>query len=200
MKQALTTVATPALAVVDGIATVSSLEVARHFGKMHKNVLRDIEALAAFCDAEFHRLNFEPMIREYAIGKGATASGPTYNLTRDGFALLAMGFTGEKAVAFKVAYIKAFNRMEAELSTRYIAPLANEKQFRNGVSMGLKFKMQDQAQKIMAKLMRSTLPPEQRFLHTQLRQVNAALGVPTESLEAMGLAAPAVPALEGGAA
>jgi Rha family phage regulatory protein len=91
-------------------AVVSSLRVAEHFDKEHYNVLRDIKALLADLPEE-HRLNFEGV--EYLDAKGERR--PAYNLTRDGFTLLAMGFTGKRALAWKVRYIDAFNLMEAEL-------------------------------------------------------------------------------------
>lgn len=56
----------------------------------------------------FNRLNFQPV----TLPDGKGEKRPAYLLTRDGFTLLAMGFTGAKAVQFKVAYINAFNRME----------------------------------------------------------------------------------------
>ena len=59
-------------------------------------------------NAEFATQNF--LLTEYKDGKGELR--PEYLLTRDGFTLLAMGFTGAKALTFKVAYINAFNRME----------------------------------------------------------------------------------------
>lgn len=104
----------PSIAVVDGKPTTLSTDVARHFGKQHYNVMRDINNLRAQLDAD-HALNFEEMVIEVEIGSGATRKDPAYRLTRDGFTLLAMGFTGKKALAFKLAYIDAFNRMEAEL-------------------------------------------------------------------------------------
>lgn len=57
---------------------------------------------------QFAELNFHPVT--YRDAKGETR--PMYLLTRDGFTLLAMGFTGARALQFKVAYINAFNRME----------------------------------------------------------------------------------------
>lgn len=90
----------------------TSLAVAEAFGKLHKNVLQDIRNLG--CSAEFNRLNFKPV--DYVDAKGEKR--PMYIMTRDGFTLLAMGFTGEKAMRFKEAYIKAFNRMEAELTAK----------------------------------------------------------------------------------
>jgi Rha family phage regulatory protein len=65
---------------------VSSLDVAYHFDKQHKNVLRDIEALE--CSSDFRRLNFEPS--SYYNSQNKTM--PMFKLTRDGFAMLVMGF------------------------------------------------------------------------------------------------------------
>lgn len=87
--------------------------MAEQFGKQHKNVIRDIETLISQlkiepATADFAELNFIRIDQPDTQGKPR----PAYLLTRDGFTLLAMGFTGAKAVQFKVAYINAFNRME----------------------------------------------------------------------------------------
>lgn len=79
---------------------VTSLDVADTFGKEHKNVLRDIESLG--CSEEFRRLNFGP---SYYINQ-QNKKQPMYYLTRDGFTLLVMGYTGELAIKFKEAYIR----------------------------------------------------------------------------------------------
>lgn len=93
----------------------TSRSVADRFGKQHKNVIRDIEKLLAdIPDPEFSRLNFEP--RTYVDGRGKTY--PEYRLSHDGFAILAMGFTGVQALSWKVAFIQAFNALEAELRAR----------------------------------------------------------------------------------
>lgn len=105
----------PAITIVDGKPTTLSTDVARHFGKRHDNVVRDIENLRAQLDAD-HLLNFEETEQSRTSPlNGAPISAKAYRLTRDGFTLLAMGFTGKKALAFKLAYIDAFNRMETEL-------------------------------------------------------------------------------------
>ena len=104
----------PTLTVIDGQVTTTSMQVAEHFGKQHKNVLRAIANLE--CSAEFARLNFEPVITEYKNGKGGVQTGPAYRITRDGFVFLAMGFTGKEAARWKEAYITAFNQMEALLN------------------------------------------------------------------------------------
>ena len=96
----------------DGQALTTSREIADYFGKSHKNIVRDIRNTLEQLNqtpegAEFSRLNFEPS--NYTDERGKKQ--PLYVLTRDGFTLLAMGFTGARAMQFKVAYINAFNRM-----------------------------------------------------------------------------------------
>lgn len=109
----------PTIAVVDGKPTTLSTDVARHFGKRHDDVLRAIRNLLPQLNAD-HARNFAEMVIEVEITGARNFAetcrkSPAYRLTRDGFTLLAMGFTGKKALAFKLAYIDAFNKMEAEL-------------------------------------------------------------------------------------
>lgn len=92
-------------------AVTTSMNVAEVFGKQHKNVLRDIKELD--CSEEFRKLNFE--LSEYTDSNGRKL--PMYTMTRDGFTFLVMGYRGKKAAKFKEEYIKAFNRMEKELSS-----------------------------------------------------------------------------------
>lgn len=91
------------------VTVVTSLDVAETFEKEHKNVLKDIRELE--CSKEFGRLNFEPTTYKDKFNR----EQPMYYITRDGFTLLAMGYTGEKAMMFKEAYIKQFNAMEKAL-------------------------------------------------------------------------------------
>ena len=97
------------------MTVVSSLDVAAPFGREHKNVLRDIEELS--CSEEFRKLNFE--LSKYSV-KNNKRSYPMYYMTRDGFTILVMGYTGEKAMRFKEAYIKQFNAMEKALQGKLI--------------------------------------------------------------------------------
>lgn len=113
MSQSIQGIA-PTLTVVDGIPTCLSTEVARHFGKQHRNVLRAIENLQGQLDKTY-ALNFERIQIDVDLGLGRTRKDSAYRLSKDGFTLLAMGFTGKKALRFKLAYIDAFNRMEAKL-------------------------------------------------------------------------------------
>jgi Rha family phage regulatory protein len=112
MALSLSRASAPILAVIGGQPTTTSNDVARHFGKRHDNVMQSIQALMADSPADFNALNFQAV--EYTDAKGEQR--PAYILTRDGFTLLAMGFTGKRALAFKLAYIDAFNRMEAALA------------------------------------------------------------------------------------
>ena len=96
------------------MTVVSSLDVAETFGKDHKNILRDIRRLE--CSDEFRRLNFEQS--EYLNEQNHKQ--PMCYMTRDGFTILVMGYTGEKAMRFKEAYIKQFNAMEKTLQGKLI--------------------------------------------------------------------------------
>lgn len=100
----------PSLEVVNGHPTTLSTQVAEYFGKRHDSVLRDIRNLILKCkDLNLH--NFVEV--DYKTNKGQ--SYKAYRMDRKGFVLLAMGFTGEKALQFKIAYIDAFDEMERQL-------------------------------------------------------------------------------------
>ncbi|SUW72942.1 phage protein [Campylobacter coli] len=96
------------LEVVDNAVYTTSLSVAEVFNKNHKNIIRKINE---FPKDNFTKLNFEPS--KYIDSTGRIL--PCYNLTRDAFSLLVMGFTGEKAYKWKIEFIKAFNEMEKRL-------------------------------------------------------------------------------------
>ena len=189
----------PALLMADGQPTATSLQVAEHFGKRHGDVIRAIRNLG--CSDGYRERNFALTINRVPGPKGALRDEPMYHITRDGFALLAMGFTGKEAMRWKEAYIAAFNAMEARLKSLYVEPLVEGKQFRNGIPLHMKFKLQEQSFQIMGRLMTERQAAARRNLYWQLRQVNDDLGLPTESLEEMlGTDAPALPVQEGGAA
>ncbi|EKO9768757.1 Rha family transcriptional regulator [Escherichia coli] len=104
------TLTQPEIAIVDGQAVTSSLAVANFFSKRHDDVLKKIRTLE--CSASFTARNFS--VSDYTDCTGRKL--PCYQITRDGFAFLAMGFTGKRAARFKEAYINAFNQMEKNLS------------------------------------------------------------------------------------
>lgn len=95
--------------------TVTTSEiVAKVFGKQHKNVLRDIKSLLDDCDEDFAKLNFELCFKINELQNGRPT--PYYNLTKNGFMLLVMGYKSKKAMGIKISYIKAFDYMAEELS------------------------------------------------------------------------------------
>ncbi|EFJ6339235.1 Rha family transcriptional regulator [Escherichia coli] len=108
------TLTQPEIAIVDGQAVTSSLAVANFFSKRHDDVLKKIRTLD--CSPEFCARNFAETSISVNQPNGGTRKLPCYQITRDGFAFLAMGFTGKRAARFKEAYINAFNQMEKLLS------------------------------------------------------------------------------------
>lgn len=91
---------------------VSSRQIAKDFGKQHKHVLdsiRDILAAENSATKFFYESTYDNRGKEY----------PEYLMNRDGFSLLVMGFTGSKALEWKVRYIQAFNAMEAKLAMEH---------------------------------------------------------------------------------
>ena len=92
--------------------TITTSEiVAKVFGKYHKHVIRDIREILEAGDDEFNRTNFG--LVEYIDKKGEKR--PMFERTKDGFMLLVMGYKTKKAMAIKIAYIKAFNFMQEQL-------------------------------------------------------------------------------------
>lgn len=103
----------PTVQITDGHATTLSTQVADYFGKRHDAVLRDIRNLVKKAP-ELRLHNFvetQQLVKVGAVERHIVV----YRMDRKGFTLLAMGFTGEPALKFKIAYIDAFDRMEEEL-------------------------------------------------------------------------------------
>ena len=112
----------------EGKIVTDSLTLATEFGKRHDNVLRDIDAARQNLSNDFQLLNFEELriVEENAVGRSVEKR--VYNLTRNGWMYVVMGFTGKKAAAVKEVFLKEFDRMEAELVNRGIqqAPLTQK--------------------------------------------------------------------------
>ena len=181
-------VTSPALEARAGQITATSLQVAEHFGKRHPDVLRAIRKLEV--SEEFSRCNFAP--RDYFDERGKVQ--PMYDISRDGFAMLAMGFTGKEAARWKEAYISTFNAMEAKLRALYVSPLLSQNEFRSGIKLQTKLKLMEQSRTTMHALVHETNPHAKRNLYWQLRQINDTLGIPTDSAEQLlGMDAPLIP-------
>lgn len=103
--------------ISDNQVVTTSILISSVFGKEHKNILSRIRN--EDIPEDFNRLNFKPVT--YLDKKGEVR--PMYEITRDGFTLLAMGFTGKKAMQFKIKYIAAFNAMETKLKEMISKPV-----------------------------------------------------------------------------
>lgn len=122
---------------VNGVMVADSLQVADSFGKRHSHVLRAIENLITSLSAEEATVSDEEWMYEKVIGSSQPNFGLSekyfipstykdstgrelkhYWLTRDGFSLLVMGFTGPAALHWKLLYIEAFNKMEEALRSK----------------------------------------------------------------------------------
>ncbi|EAL7843417.1 hypothetical protein CSG70_07580 [Campylobacter coli] len=114
---------------------INSLDLAKVFNKNHKDVL---ETTKNQPQNDFTESNF--ILSTYKDKKGELR--PCYNLTRDGFSLLVMGFTGEKAYKWKIEFIKAFNEMEKRLKN-----LEQEKMQKLAFHQSLGYKSQLKQQK-----------------------------------------------------
>lgn len=101
----------PKLVLVNGRVMATSLAVAEHLDKNHWDVLTAIRNLE--CSAEFRQAHFE--LSEHTDGKGRKM--PLFRMTRDGFSLLAIGFTGRHSKAVKKAYLAAFQQLESSSGT-----------------------------------------------------------------------------------
>ena len=119
----------------NGVLVTTSRNVAEVFGKEHFHVLRDIEEVISRLPKE-QNPNLEaglnkPFVQSSDLSSGLfivstyqpdpnSRSYPEYLITKDGLTLLVMGYTGAKAMEFKLAYIKRFNEMEALLQEKIL--------------------------------------------------------------------------------
>ena len=110
------TLSHPDVTIENGRAVTTSIAIAEFFGKRHERVLDKIRNLD--CSAKFTEHNF--VSSKYTDSTGRKL--PMYQITKNGFVFLVMGFTGKKAAAFKEAYIAEFDRMEEELRRNNTTP------------------------------------------------------------------------------
>lgn len=97
-----------------------SRSVAEHFEKQHKDVLESIRGILAAENSAtrfFYETTYENRGKQY----------PMYLMNRDGFSLLVMGFTGAKALEWKLKYINAFNAMEKALKDQRVKQVEQDK-------------------------------------------------------------------------
>lgn len=102
-------------------ALTTSLKVAEKFNKEHRNVLQSIKNLTAENSA------VKKMFAESTYVNSRGQEQPMYYMNRDGFTLLAMGFTGKDAMKFKLEYIEAFNKMEKTIKEQELPQTPEER-------------------------------------------------------------------------
>lgn len=100
----------------NGQPVASSRDIAEHFEKRHDHVVRDIDAFSKDVP------NFGEMFFSVEIPDSYGRPQRAYLMNRDGFSLLVMGFTGKSALEWKLKYIDAFNRMEAQIKNPQLSP------------------------------------------------------------------------------
>lgn len=123
-----------AVSIINNEPRTTSLKVAEVFGKLHKDVLRKIENLD--CSEAFTSAHFCAHVENQQVGT-ARRDMKYYEMTKDGFMFLVMGFTGKQAARIKEAYIAAFNWMAAQLFGRPAAKTTPDTRtpLRDAVSM-----------------------------------------------------------------
>lgn len=114
LETAMSIVISNAFTVIEGRPVTSSRIVAEYFGKQHKDTLRAIRDLIADAPELERKRNFALTEEEQKIG-ATTRKIPLYWMDQKGFCILAMGFTGAKALEFKCAFYDEFERMKNEL-------------------------------------------------------------------------------------
>lgn len=150
----------------DKQAVTTSLRVAESFEKSHRHVLEAIRNLTAENSA------VKNMFVESTYVNSRGQEHPMYYMNRDGFTLLAMGFTGDKALQFKLKYISAFNKMEAEIQVLKEIPTTPEGQLRlTMVVTNRLVKRMDNAEKEIDQIKnKAEIDSEQRYQFSQARK------------------------------
>ena len=124
-----------AVFIKDQQIKTDSLKVADAFGKRHTHVLRKLESLD--CLVNFNERNFA--LVSYKDAKGEHR--PMYQMTKDGWMFLVMGFIGEKAAQIKIAFINAFNAMATLLQNQQITE-------QQGITVGSKLRLNSGSPKL----------------------------------------------------
>lgn len=115
-----------AFKVIEGRPVTTSRIVAECFGKQHQHVMRDIRALIAQKPELEQSSNFGLLQETVQVGNGGTKRVTIYWMDRKGFSILAMGFTGAKALDFKCAFYDEFERMEKQLHPTVECPVKTQ--------------------------------------------------------------------------
>lgn len=130
-KSEVSTTFTPELTTINGEITTTSLQIAQHFGKRHADVIRAIRNMISEFKEDGNSIERSFALNEFTDSIGRKL--PNYIINRDGFSLLAMGFTGSEARHWKYAYLTAFNKMEAALQSPTTLTATQQQQLKTAV-------------------------------------------------------------------
>ena len=123
-----------AFKVIEGRPVTSSRIVAEYFGKKHSDAVRAIDSIIAKKPELLASRNFAQWSEEVEIGSGAKRTVTGYWMDQKGFCILAMGFTGAKALEFKCAFYDEFERMKNELEVPTTITPAEQLQIQKAVA------------------------------------------------------------------
>lgn len=112
----------PLVKIENGKPMTTSVAVADYFERPHNDVMKSIRGILAQVSEGFSLGNFSQST--YQNSRGQTQ--PCYLLTRSGFAMTALGFTGQKAIQFRESYIARFDEMEAMLTAKEFSKLRSQ--------------------------------------------------------------------------
>lgn len=161
----------------DQQAVSTSLQVAEDFGKRHDNVLRDIAGLLEI--EEIQNYFFES-VYEHPQNKQRYKM---FYMNRDGFTLLAMGFTGKDAIQFKLKYIDAFNKMEQ--ITRKPKVLTEKEQLRASMKLSLDTSEEVEVLKIEVNDLKEKVENQITIDHGEQRRLQKAVAIKVYELESI---------------
>ena len=151
--------------------------ISQVFKKRHDNVIQSIDNLLSEIPADFAAQNFKEITVEKNSNLGnGTIKSRAYELTKDGFMLLVMGFTGKQAMQIKISYIEAFNAMAEKLFSGSLKPDALKT--KTALPNGLTLEQQDEIKKFHRELVQTAPKEKQAKLAIQLwSSVKSKFGV-----------------------
>lgn len=160
--------------IENGQAVTDSLTVADVFGKGHDKVLRDIRSME--CSEQFRLANFG----ESTYVNSQNKEMPKYFMTKKGFTLLAMGYTGKEAMKFKEAYIEQFEEMEQRLKAPRV--LSDREQLIASMKLSLETSEELSVVKNDLELVKHQVSEELTLNHGQQQTLNHEIKKRVESI------------------
>jgi Rha family phage regulatory protein len=161
--------------IENGKAVTDSLTVAEVFVKEHKRVMQDVRDLG--CSEEFRQHNF--VLSSYVNSQNKEL--PMYYMSKKGFTLLAMGYTGKEAMKFKEAYIDEFERMEEEIKKPRV--LSEKEQLMASMKLSLETAEEITAVKEEVKEVRGMVENQITLDHGEQRRIQRAVNCKVYELE-----------------